>query len=318
MLAIQTKNLTKTYKGHGGCRDISLAVPKGSVFGLLGHNGAGKSSLVKVLVGLLHPTSGEATILGKTLNDTYVRKKVGYLPENFKYHDWLSGEDLLKFHGSLYGMSRTDIADRIPKVLEYVGLQNHAHKRVGGYSKGMQQRIGIGCALINNPDLLFLDEPTSALDPIGRKVVRDLIMELKGQGKTVFINSHLLGELETICDQIAIIKDSQMIYQGNWREISAAGYQVKVIVSGSESDIDGLQQEKFTLISQNNELQGRKELVFACEDDRQVPNIVKYLVQSGLEIYQVKPETASLEKLFLHYMNDGTGLKEGSNYVYNS
>lgn len=301
MLAIETLELTKTYQGQGGCRDISLAVPRGSIFGLLGPNGAGKSTLVKMLVGLLKPTSGEAKLLDRPLHDITVRQRVGFLPENFSYHDWLTGQDLLSFHASLFGMAAIKSAQRIPLVLEMVGLTQHARKRVGSYSKGMQQRIGLGCALLPDPELLFLDEPTSALDPIGRKVVRDLLVTLREQGKTIFLNSHLLSELETICDQIAIIKEGRLIFQGDWRDITT-GRRVKVVLTGSlpvqrmAACCAGWQ-----LISHKSSqnLAGGQELIFASAEGLEIPELVTGLVQSGAAIHEVTPMTESLEKLFL-------------------
>lgn len=306
LLAIETKQLTKTYQGRGGCRDISLAVPKGSVFGLLGPNGAGKSTLVKMLVGLLHPTSGTGKILNQPLNDVTVRQRIGFLPENFSYHDWLTGEDLLRFHASLYGLSKDQANQRIPKVLEMVGLTGHGIKRVGSYSKGMQQRAGLGCALINDPEIVFLDEPTSALDPIGRKAVRDLMEALKHQGKTVFINSHLLSELETVCDQIAIIKEGRLVFQGNWREILSQGCRVNIII-GSQvplgPELANLQPE-VALISQNQLTAGRQEVTLALTSDKDIPLVINDLVNQGLHIYEVTPMVDSLEKIFLQYVSN--------------
>ncbi|WP_003541865.1 ABC transporter ATP-binding protein [Desulfotomaculum nigrificans] len=310
MLAIETNHLTKTYQGQGGCRDISLAVPQGSIFGLLGPNGAGKSTLVKMLVGLLHPTSGEAKLLGQPFNEPSVRKRVGFLPENFAYHDWLTGEDLLMFHASLFGLSRAEAARRIPEVLELVGLTNHSHKPVGSYSKGMQQRIGLGCALLPDPDLLFLDEPTSALDPIGRKVVRDLLISLKNRGKTIFLNSHLLSELESLCDRVAIIKKGQLIFQGDWREF-AAGHRVRVVVDGqlTPDKLSSLPVGGLKLVSQKElpdvkGIKGRQEVVFTCADSSQVPQLVKVLVAAGYQLYEVAPVMDSLEKLFLEFVTN--------------
>ncbi|WP_423751919.1 ABC transporter ATP-binding protein [Heliobacterium chlorum] len=314
LLAIETCQLTKTYQGQGGCRDISLAVPSGCIFGLLGPNGAGKSTLVKMLVGLLSPTSGEAKLLGRPIEDVSVRKKVGFLPETFRYHDWLSGEDLLRFHGSLFGMSSRETKARIPEVLHAVGLADQGSKRVGGYSKGMQQRIGLACALLPDPDLLFLDEPTSALDPIGRKEVRDLLASLRDRGKTIFLNSHLLSELETVCDQIAIIKKGQLLFQGDWRELAASGQQVKVVVNG-DAPVDMIStpspshpairlHSQQVLTWDNSGYPLRKEWILTWNGDADVPALVKGLVDNGLSVYEVTPISNSLEELFLQYVSE--------------
>lgn len=306
LLAIETKLLTKTYQGHGGCREISLAVPQGCIFGLLGPNGAGKSTLIKVLMGLLHPTSGEAKLLDRPLTDVANRKRIGFLPENFRYHDWLTGQDLLGFHAALFGMSKQQAAHRIPVILDLIGLTGQAQKQVGSYSKGMQQRIGLGCALLPDPDLLFLDEPTSALDPIGRKEVRDLLVLLRGQGKTIFLNSHLLSELETICDQIAIIKKGQLLFQGDWRELNSGEYRVKIILDGI------LPEEKLQLISltagcrpvSHHGAGIKQEYIFSCPQGQAVPKLVESIVEAGGSIHEVSPLTDSLEKLFLSYITD--------------
>ncbi|MBC9783634.1 ABC transporter ATP-binding protein [Heliobacterium chlorum] len=325
MLAIETEKLTKTYSGHGGCRDISLAVPCGTVFGLLGPNGAGKSTLVKMLVGLLQATSGQARILGRPFSDLSVRRKVGFLPENFRYHDWLTGEDLLRFHGALFGLSPAEVRARIPEVLGQVGMKEQAAQRVGRYSKGMQQRIGLAVALLPDPELLFLDEPTSALDPIGRKEVRELLERLKGQGKTVFLNSHLLSELETLCDQIAIIKQGCLVYQGDWRELARRSYQTKVVVGDViPSQLTSASDGGFQLLAQRplgvaSELEAatrseggpalsrfRHELLFRIPEQGSVPTLIQSLVASGIDIYEVTPQVDSLEKLFLQFVTQET------------
>ncbi|SHK03136.1 ABC transporter ATP-binding protein [Desulforamulus aeronauticus] len=307
MLAIETHNLTKTYQGQGGCQGISLAVPRATVFGLLGPNGAGKSTLVKMLVGLLQPTSGEAKVLGKPIQDAASRQKVGFLPENFRYHDWLSGEDLLRFHASLFGLSASESAGRIAEVLNMVGLSEHRHKRVGNYSKGMQQRIGLGCALLPDPELIFLDEPTSALDPIGRKVVRDLIVSLQEQGKTVFINSHLLSELENICNHIAIIKQGNLLFQGNWRELTNRQVQVKIIldVLGNENRLADAVPTEYQVISQTPIIKNtRYELLISCPSEEDIPGLIHSLTAANYPIFEVTPVTDSLEKIFLDYVSN--------------
>jgi len=204
-LVIETINLSKIYENDKGCRDINIAVPKGEIYGFLGPNGAGKSTFIKTIVGLLFPTSGTARILGRPIGDIEAKKKIGYLPELFKYQEWMTGLDLLSFHSALYKLDKKAAAIKIEEVLEIVNLKGAEKSKIGTYSKGMQQRIGIASALLCDPELLFLDEPTSALDPIGRKEVRDIMVELKNRGKTVFLNSHLLSEVEMVCDSAAII-----------------------------------------------------------------------------------------------------------------
>ncbi|MZP30348.1 ATP-binding cassette domain-containing protein [Heliobacterium undosum] len=316
MPAIETIGLTKTYQGRGGCRDISLAVPRGSIFGLLGPNGAGKSTLVKMLVGLLKPTAGEAYLLGRPVEEVAVRKRIGFLPEAFRYHDWLSGEELLRFHASLYGLSAQETSARLPVVLEMVGLGEQGRKRVGEYSKGMQQRIGLACALLPDPELIFLDEPTSALDPIGRKEVRDLLVQLRAQGKTVFLNSHLLSELETVCDRIAIIKQGRLLFQGDWRELAGPLRQARVVVNADccrtpfdlarIPALSGVSLTRETPLSAGLDKTPRTEWVFTWEEGTpDIPRLVEALVHSGIPIHEVAPLAGSLEELFLETIADG-------------
>ena len=191
-------------EGKAGCKNITLQVPRGSVFGFLGQNGAGKSTFVRAMLGLLHPTSGKAVMLGHPIGSVEARKKVGYLPELFRYPDWLTGTQLLEHHAQLCGLSRSERKTIIRDVVEQVGMAGREKERIRGFSKGMQQRIGLACALLSDPELIFLDEPTSALDPIGRKEVRELIARLRDQGKTIFLNSHLLSEMESICDHVCV------------------------------------------------------------------------------------------------------------------
>ncbi|WP_297421971.1 ABC transporter ATP-binding protein [Clostridium sp.] len=216
---IETSHLTKQFNGKGGFKDISLSIKEGEVFSFLGKNGAGKSTFIKTLLGLLKLTDGKAEVLGKPIGDVDARKKIGYLPELFQYHSWLTGYELLTFHGKLYKMSSLEIKKRIPEVLQIVGLSGHENKKIKEYSKGMQQRIGLGCAIISDPLLLFLDEPTSALDPVGRKQVRDIILNLKKQGKTIFLNTHLLSEVELISDRIAILDKGKIQKIGTIKEL---------------------------------------------------------------------------------------------------
>ncbi|KAB2952672.1 ABC transporter ATP-binding protein [Heliorestis acidaminivorans] len=309
MNAIETQKLTKTYEGKGGCQDITLTVPKGSIFGFLGPNGAGKSTFVKMLVGLLHPDSGSANILGKPIKGEEARSKVGFLPENFRYHDWLTGEELLFHHGALFGLSKEEITQAIPRVLRQVGLRDREKERVGKYSKGMQQRIGLACALLPDPEVLFLDEPTSALDPLGRIEVRDLLIELREQNKTIFLNSHLLSELETVCDGIAIIKKGRLVFQGDWRELANKAYRVKVLLGPlSQEQLAEIHRLPYEVLShhiRSSELvtEGRQEFLFSISTD-DIPNLTRELIKANIPLYEVTPQIDSLEKLFIDYVKE--------------
>ena len=210
-LAIRTRGLRKVFGGKVAVRNLTLDVPRGEVFGFLGPNGAGKSTSVKMLLGLVLPTSGEAQILGCPVGDVKTRSRVGFLPEHFRFYDWLTPKELLKLHGRLYGMSHSKLRERIPVLLDLVGLTPHRDKRLRDFSKGMLQRIGLAQALLNEPDLIFLDEPTSGLDPVGRRLVRDIIKAQRERGATVLLNSHLLGEVEITCNSVAFIKDGEVV-----------------------------------------------------------------------------------------------------------
>jgi ABC-2 type transport system ATP-binding protein len=186
--------------------DLTLLVGRGEVFGFLGPNGAGKTTSVKMLLGLTNPTAGSATLLGHPLGDRQARAKIGFLPEHFRFHEWLKAAEFLDLHGRLYGMSRAGRAAVIPDLLELVGLGHRAETKLSAFSKGMLQRIGLAQAMLNDPELVFLDEPTSGLDPLGRRLVRDIINGLRSEGTTVFLNSHLLSEIELTCDRVAFIR----------------------------------------------------------------------------------------------------------------
>lgn len=214
---LQVEYRTREIGGQGtrhAVRGLNLSVLSGEVFGFLGPNGAGKTSTMNVLLGFVTPTSGNAFIFGVNVRDPIARQRIGYLPELAYYYKFLTAEEILHFYGKIFGLSRRVAEQRIDAILKLVEL-DHARKRpIRTYSKGMQQRVGLAQALINNPDLLILDEPTSGLDPVGRMKVREIIQRLKNEGKTVFFSSHELGEVETVCDRVAILVDGQLRAEG--------------------------------------------------------------------------------------------------------
>jgi ABC-2 type transport system ATP-binding protein len=227
---IETHSLRKIYGGakYAAVESLNLSVGAGQVFGFLGPNGAGKTTTIGMLLGNVFPTSGEARVLGRPIGDRNTRRSVGYLPEKFQFHEFLSATEFLDLHGQLYGMSAADRKRRIPEVLEIVGLLSRAKDKLGAFSKGMQQRAGLAQAILHEPRLVILDEPTSALDPLGRRAVRDIVLYLKQQGTTVLLNSHLLSEIEMTCDTVAIIKRGQIIRQGTVDEITAPASSVTI------------------------------------------------------------------------------------------
>ena len=217
---VETRKLTKIYRDFWGrqkktaLRALNMEIRQGEIFGLLGPNGSGKTTTVKLLLGLLYPTEGEAFVFGKPAADVAKNERIGYLPELTYYYKFLSAEELLRFYARIFEIPKAETEERIDQLLKLVELE-HARKRpIRTYSKGMQQRAGLAQALINNPDLLLLDEPTSGLDPLGRMKVREIIQRLKTEGKTVFFSSHELGEVETICDRVAILHQGELRVEG--------------------------------------------------------------------------------------------------------
>lgn len=300
--AIETHGLRKVFGDRVAVADLSLTVGYGEVFGFLGPNGAGKTTAVKMLVGLIRPTAGSGLVLGRPLGDHRARRQIGYLPELFRFHDWLTGEELLDLHGQLYGLSRAERRRRIPEVLELVGLAEAARRRVRTYSKGMQQRIGIAQALLGSPRLVILDEPTSALDPLGRRDVRDLIRRLRDDGVTVFLNSHLLSEVETICDRIAIVNCGRVIAIGPMSSLLAGELVVEFRLGAlPDGTLTALERVIQIDAVQHGE---RPVLVARAADEAAVAQAVDLLVRAGVPVYGVIPERRSLEDLFVQLVNE--------------
>jgi ABC-2 type transport system ATP-binding protein len=297
--------LTKQYDGKAGCKNISLQVPRGVVFGFLGPNGAGKSTFVRTMLGLLHPTGGRAELLGKPVGDHEARRKVGYLPELFRYQEWLTGRQLLEAHAELLGIPRSERRKQIDRLIDRVGLAGRDREKIKGYSKGMQQRIGIASSLLGDPDLIFLDEPTSALDPIGRREVRDLMADLRREGKTVFLNSHLLSEVETVCDHVAIIHKSELIVQGDWRRLSDVKTQVEVRAEGVSSELWAQMQG---LVVQAEALEyhvadGTSRWLVQLPAEGDIPLFVERLGTFGARLYELTPRQPKLEDVFVYWVN---------------
>src|SRR5262245_18670611 len=200
---IETRNLVKQYGRIEALKGVTLGVEKGEIFGLLGQNGAGKTTMVKILLGITKPSFGEASLLGEPVGTVPIRRRVGYLPEDHRFPDYHTGYSLLDFYGALLDMPRSERKQRIPEMLELVGLKGRMHYKIRTYSKGMKQRLGVAQAILHDPEIIFLDEPTDGVDPVGRREIRDMLHQLKEEGKTIFLNSHLLGEVELICDRVA-------------------------------------------------------------------------------------------------------------------
>jgi ABC-2 type transport system ATP-binding protein len=302
-LVISTEDLTKRYGPVVGCEKICLRVTRGHIFGFLGPNGAGKSTFIKMMVGLHRPTSGNGELLGRPLGDVSARAHVGFLPENFRYQDWLTPTELLAFHGRLLGMERTAIRASTGRVLDEVGLDRRADVRLRDFSKGMQQRFGIACALLSGPELLFLDEPTSALDPIGRAEVRRLLDRLRECGTTVFLNSHLLGEVEQICDEVAVIDHGRLVATGTLGELLAGPCEVEVTLAGPLGDavVHRVAAEAGGRVVST----GPRALVFGMDDEAAIPALVDRLVAAGARVTGVTRRRRTLEALFLEITGEG-------------
>jgi ABC-2 type transport system ATP-binding protein len=302
-LAICTRGLRKVFSGKVAVRDLTLDVPRGEVFGFLGPNGAGKSTSVKMLLGLVFPTSGEAQVLGSRVGDVQTRCRVGFLPEHFRFYDWLTPTELLKLHGRLYGMSYARLRERVPALLDLVGLAPHRDRRLRDFSKGMLQRIGLAQALLNEPDLIFLDEPTSGLDPVGRRLVRDIIKAQRDRGATVLLNSHLLGEVEITCDRVAFIKDGEVVETRQLNDDNEEQATVSIRAANVTPEIvAGLSRWSSSVRTTG----GR--LTLSVSSAAAVPEIVRYLVAGGAEVYEVTPQRLSLEERFLELVGADGGL----------
>jgi ABC-2 type transport system ATP-binding protein len=302
-LAISTRKIRKLFGGNVAVKGLTLDVCRGEVFGFLGPNGAGKSTFVKVLLGLVKPTSGNATLLGRALGDRQTRAKIGFLPEHFRFYDWLTATELLRLHGQLHGLPDRLLNRRIPAMLETVGLTVHGNKQLRHFSKGMVQRIGLAQALINEPELLFLDEPTSGLDPVGRRLVRDVIKAQRDRGATVFLNSHLLSEVEITCDRVAFIKAGEVI---EVREVSGFSNRQTTIRAKVENISDAALQGLASLVSEITAEEDHLTIQLPAADA--APRVLRYLVESGADVFEFTPLRQSLEDRFLEILGVDEGL----------
>ena len=221
MAVIETRDLRKRYRRVEALRGVTLKVEPGEIFGLLGQNGAGKTTLVKILLGIVKNVEGDATVFHHPAGTAEVRKRIGYLPEDHRFPEYHSAYSLLDYYGTLYGMSKDDRRKKIPELLDQVGLASRMYYKIRTYSKGMKQRTGIAQAIFHDPELIFLDEPTDGVDPVGRREIREMIEERKRKGATVFVNSHLLGEVELMCDRVAIMQKGELIREGTVQELTA-------------------------------------------------------------------------------------------------
>ncbi len=313
--AIEAQVLTKEYKSGRGCRDVSITVEKGEAFGFLGPNGAGKSTFVKMLAGLIRPTSGSAALFGHPIGTIAAKSKIGYLPELYRYQEWLTGEEVVRLHARLCGIGKSEADIRIPELLKEVGIGQRGRDRVKHYSKGMQQRLGLACALVNDPELVFLDEPSSALDPIGRLEVRSILEKLKQRGITIFLNSHLLEDVEVLCDRMALLNNGEILRHGKVAEIlnKRTSWQFKVggyspFLLSWLMDHTGLQIRQAVEDADHAEgaiaipstVEGSTVWLEAeVESEEQVGWLNTLIIEQGMTLYEVARKKERLEEWFL-------------------
>jgi ABC-2 type transport system ATP-binding protein len=292
--AIETEGLTKVFRRLRAVDDVSIRVATGSTFGLLGPNGAGKTTFVKMLLSAAHPTSGRAMVFGRDTRDAEARRPIGYLPENHRFPTYMTGRDMLDFYGALSGMDHASRQRRIPELLNLVGLDERAHDlRLGKYSKGMLQRVGLAQALMHKPKLLVLDEPSDGVDPVGRKHIRDILQDLERQGVTIFLNSHLLAEVELFCREVAIIQKGKVALTGKVEDLTrGSGYRVEGIAvpEGLASQL----RSNARAVSTNN---GSLELLYATREEAN--RAVDLLRTNGCEIEELTRTRSTLEEVFM-------------------
>jgi len=297
--AIETASLTKVYRSRWSGRevravdDISLKVPRGTIFGLLGPNGAGKTTFVKLLLSAVHPTAGSAMIFGRDAREPEARRPIGYLPENHRFPTYFTGAGMLDFYAALSGLDGARRKKLIPELLELVGLAQWGSVRLGKYSKGMLQRVGLAQALIHSPNMLILDEPTDGVDPVGRRQIREILTRFEEKGVTIFINSHLLAEVEAICREAAILHKGKVALSGTMRELTAGkGYRLTA-TTPPENLLDQLRAKASSAATRN----GFVDFQFPTRE--LVNEAVDLLRGERCEIESLAPTTSTLEDVFV-------------------
>ncbi len=291
---IETRDLRKTYRGVEALRGVSIRVEPGEVYGLLGRNGAGKTTLVKILLGIVKPTAGSATLLGHPAGDAKARRRVGYLPEDHRFPEYHTAASLLDFYGDLYGLRRGDRRARAVAALDRAGLKERMHSKVRTYSKGMKQRLGIAQALFHDPELVFLDEPTDGIDPVGRREIRAILQALKERGVTVFLNSHLLSEVELLCDRVAIMERGLLAREGTVAELTRQANRYVLRLADGDAFPDAELAAAGYAVRRAGECW---EAVLA--DGQAIDTVVDFLRSRGLRLRHLVEKRESLEEAFL-------------------
>jgi ABC-2 type transport system ATP-binding protein len=294
MPVVETRNLIKHYGRIHALKGVSLAVEKGEIYGLLGQNGAGKTTLVKVLLGITRGWLGEARLLSAPAGKADVRRHVGYLPEDHRFPDYHTGYSLLDFYGGLLGLPRAERANRIPAMLERVGLRGRMDYKVRTYSKGMKQRLGIAQALFHDPAVIFLDEPTDGVDPIGRREIRAIMQRLKEEGKTIFLNSHLLSEVELICDRVGILEQGDLVREGDIATLTRQrGFYQVGLAPGQAFPQEDLARQGYHASPKGDLWE------IGLEDGQSIDRVVDLMRSRGLSIRHLVEKRQTLEELFM-------------------
>ncbi len=302
--AIETNALTKTYRTRGGktsvVKDLDLKVEKGEIFGFLGPNGAGKTTTIKILLGIIYPTSGDATVLGKEAGDIEAHKRLSYLPEKPYYYEHMTGIEIMRFYASLFGINDKALCENL---LERVNLSGDMNRPISQYSKGMQQRVGLAQSLLNDPELLFLDEPTGGLDPIAHIEIRDLILKFREEGRTVFISSHELSDVERICDRVAIINKGELVHQGHLDELLTGG-RIEITADHlDEATANGFRSDDSVVSFKD----GR--LILDMPDTNETNAVGDAIRAKNGHVTSIIPRRKRLEDLFLESVSSDNVLK---------
>jgi ABC-2 type transport system ATP-binding protein len=307
MNVIAVRNLAKRYRRIEALKGVTLSVDAGQIYGLLGQNGAGKTTMIKILLGIVRHWQGEAELLGEPAGSVNVRARVGYLPEDHRFPEYHSGYSLLDFYGQLLGVPRADRQRKIPEMMELVGLKGRMYYKIRTYSKGMKQRCGIAQALFHDPDVIFLDEPTDGVDPVGRRDIRTMLLELKQRGKTVFINSHLLGEVELVCDRVSILHKGEMIREGSVASLTQQRGMFQVgLAPGQVVPVAELKQRGYEVSAQGEYWEVQ------LTDGQSIDPVVDFLRSKNLSLRHLAEKRQSLEDLFLKAVSDEDEYERGA------
>jgi ABC-2 type transport system ATP-binding protein len=313
--ALEAIDLHKSYRrgwfGRGrqdALRGVSFRVNQGEIFGLLGQNGAGKTTFIKIVLGIVRRTGGDAKILGLPAGDRRARRRVGYLPENLRVPRHLTALTALEYYGGMSGLSRREVHRRAPEVLEMVGIAHRSRDGVGTYSKGMLQRLGLAQAMLHDPDLFILDEPTDGLDPLARSQVRSYLVDLRSRGKTVFLNSHILQEVELVCDRVAILHEGELRKVGDVRDITreqasvATKFEVSLEFAGEETSLRAALGPRSLMLVAT--APGIWSIRMILDNQAEVDRLIDAVRREGVSILHLARRRASLEEAFLHIVSE--------------